>query len=82
MENILKNTKGLTYETKNSFNNGSAKCYYKETLNGFVVFFLFNGIVDLGFYNKKKEQISFVISVSESIKEDWQEQFIDQIIKD
>ena len=48
MECILKNIKELKYEKKNSFNNGEARCYYKEKLNGFVVFFLFkNGVVDL-----------------------------------
>lgn len=83
MENILKNKIELKFEKKNSFNNGESRCYYKENLNGFIVFFLFkNGVVDLGFYNKDKKQISFVISINESIKENWQEQFITQIIKD
>lgn len=70
MIEILKSTKELTFEKKNSFKNG------------YIVFFEFKGgIIDFAVYNSDKKLISLIISVDQSIQENWQKQFINYSIK-
>lgn len=82
MIEIIKNVPGITYEKNNSFTSGNHPCYYLQVKYGYIVFYVFEkGVVDLAICDKNKKQISLVIAINDSVKKEWHEAFIDNLIK-
>ncbi|WP_282055748.1 hypothetical protein [Maribacter luteus] len=83
MVELLENCSGFIYEQENSFEPNTVPCYYFKKDTGYVVYFLLKGgVIDFGVYNNRKELISLITNIDQSIDDKWKDQFVERSILD